>query len=168
MWQELNQLWTSLGDAEYLHLLLEPLPLYGVGFGLVFLLVTHLAGEGKGLLLSLLLIGASAASVWPYHHLREEAMPRVLATRDTALVPLIQEQTQRRAAVEWAYYAVAGVAALALVARAGGKGRSLITLTLVGGAALFCLSLWLHKKECEVYHRNIIKYRPPPAAGTGG
>ena len=35
MWQELTTLWQSIRDPEYLHLLIEPLPLYGLGLGLI-------------------------------------------------------------------------------------------------------------------------------------
>jgi hypothetical protein len=35
MWDELIHLWSSICDPEYLHLLLESLPLYGLGVGLV-------------------------------------------------------------------------------------------------------------------------------------
>ena len=42
MWRELTTLWQSICDPEYLHLLLEPLPLYGLGIGLTFLIVAFL------------------------------------------------------------------------------------------------------------------------------
>jgi len=40
MWQELTTLWQNIRAPEYLHLLLEPLPLYGLGLGLVFVIVS--------------------------------------------------------------------------------------------------------------------------------
>jgi hypothetical protein len=42
-----------------------------------------------------------------------------------------------------------------------GKGKWFVGVMVMGTAALFWFSIWMHKKECEVYHRNIIKYRPP-------
>jgi hypothetical protein len=161
MWQELIQLWTSIRDPEYLHLLLESLPLYGLGFGLLFVIVCQLAGESKGKLLALLLITGSCASVWPYQELREKATPRILATRDPSLGPLIRQQTERRMEYNWAYYAMAAVGGVTLLAQLAGKGKPLLLVTVLGTAMLFWFSVWMHKKECEVYHRNIIKYRPP-------
>ena len=38
MWRELLELWQSVRDPEYAHLLLESLPLYGLALGLVMLL----------------------------------------------------------------------------------------------------------------------------------
>jgi len=163
MLKELTQLWASLRDAEYLHLMLENLPLYGVLCGVLTLLVAHFAGEKKSRLLGLLLITACCASVWPYQDLRAKAEPRIVATRDPALKPLIDQQTERRASFNWAFYAMAAVAGVTLALQVAGKGKPLILLTLAGAVAIICLSAWLHKKECEVYHRNIVKYRLPTA-----
>jgi hypothetical protein len=161
MREELTYLWTSVRDPEYLHLLLESLPLYGLGIGLLFLIVAQLTGEGKSRMFALLVITLSCASVWPYQALREEATPRILATRDPSLGPLIREQTERRNRYNWAYYTLAAAGAVTLVAQAAGKGKPFLLVLVVATVGLFWFSIWLHKKECEVYHRNIIKYRPP-------
>jgi hypothetical protein len=54
--------------------------------------------------------------------------------------------------------AVAG--AVTLVLQLAGKRKWFLGVTVMGTAALFWFSIWIHKKECEVYHRNIIKHRP--------
>ena len=92
------------------------------------------------------------------HHF---AQPRIVATHDPSYGPLIREQTKRRTSTGWAFYSLALVSTLTLILVAAGKGRSLIFLTLIASMGCFWLSLWLHKKECEIYHRNIVKYRPP-------
>ncbi len=161
MWEELTHLWTSVRDPEYLHLLLESLPLYGLGIGLLFLIVAQLMGEAKSRLFAILVITLSSASVWPYQDLREKATPRIIATRDPSLGPLIREQTERRSRHDWAYYLLAVAGGVTLVTQLMGKGKPLLVLFIAATAALFWFSIWLHKKECEVYHRNIIKYRPP-------
>lgn len=159
MWRELNRLGQGLSDPEYLHLLLEPLPLYGVAAGLLFLLFAQFAGENKCRLLALAVICASCASVWPYQELRRQSNPRIMATRDPALAPLIREQTERREACNWAYYTVACLGAVTLAARLVGRGNLLLAATALAAFILLGLSVWLHQKECEVYHRNIFKNR---------
>ena len=161
MWDELIHLWSSICDPEYLHLLLESLPLYGLGVGLVFLSFAMLAGERKTRVLAILVITLSCASVWPYQILREEASPRILATRDPTLGPLIEEQTERRKRYNWLYYTLAVAGAVTLVLQLAGKGKWFVGVMVMGTAVLLWFSIWMHKKECEVYHRNIIKYRPP-------
>lgn len=160
MWRELLTLWQSIRDPEYAHLLLESLPLYGLGIGLLFLFASLAFREGKCRLLALVLICASCASVWPYQDLRAKAQPRILATRDPSFGPLIREQAKRRSDAAWAYYCVAGISGLAVIFSSG-RGRFLLYGAILGGTAMFWFSIWLHKKECEVYHRNIYKAASP-------
>ena len=160
MWRELTTLWQSICDPEYLHLLLEPLPLFGLGLGLVFLIISFVFREGRSRMLALGIICVSCASVWPYIDLREKATPRILATRSPDFAPLIQEQTQRRKDWSWPYYAMALLSAVALSFSRSTKGRPLLLAVVIYGGLLFWFSIWLHKKECEVYHRNIVRFVP--------
>jgi hypothetical protein len=161
MWRELTTLWQSVRDPEYAHLLLESLPLYGLGFGLTFLVVALVAAEKKCRLLALAIICLSCATVWPYMDFRLKATPRILATRDPTYGPLIRAQNQLRQDTAWAYYGMAGLAAATFLLGATRHGKFLLLLTVTGGMAVFWLSVWLHKKECEIYHRNIVRYTPP-------
>ncbi len=163
MWRELSTLWQTLRDPEYAHLLLEPLPLYGIGLGLVFLFVAVSFHEGKCKALALLVICLSSASVWPCLSLREKAEPRIVAMRDPSYGPLIREQTKRRASLQLLYYCTAAFCGLAALLSAAGKGRGVLIIALIFAVAAFWASLWLHKKEAEIYHRNII--REPGRAG---
>lgn len=161
MWLELTTLWQSIRDPEYLHLLLEPLPLYGLGLGLVMFIVAFVFGEKKSRLLALALICVSCASVWPYTDLREKATPRIIATRPPEYAQVIREQTRRRDEWSWPYYAMTVLTVIALATGHSPKGRPVLFVVVLGGALLFWFSIWLHKKECEVYHRNIVRYTPP-------
>lgn len=160
MWRELTTLWQSICDPEYLHLLLEPLPLWGLGLGLTFLIVAFMFGEVKSRLLALAVICVSCASVWPYLDLRDKSTPRILATRSPDFAPLIQEQTQRRKDWAWPYYLMSLSSFAALVTLRSPKNRLLVFFVVIYGALLFWLSIWMHKKECEVYHRNIVHFVP--------
>lgn len=160
MWRELTTLWQSIYDPEYLHLLLESLPLYGLGIGLTSLIVSFMFGEPKCRILALAVICVSCASVWPYIDLRDKATPRILATRSPDFAPLIQEQTQRRKDWAWPYYGMSLCSLAALAAARSSKSRMLVFLVVAFGAPLFWFSIWMHKKECEVYHRNIVQFAP--------
>lgn len=160
MWRELTTLWQSICDPEYLHLLLESLPLYGLGLGLVFVIISLVFGEIKSRMLALAVICVSCASVWPYIDLRDKATPRILATRSPEFAPLIQQQTQHRKDWSWPYYAMTLFSLIALVSARSPKARPVLFLVIIFGALLFWFSIWLHKKECEVYHRNIVRFVP--------
>jgi hypothetical protein len=161
MWRELSALWSSLEDAEYLHLLLEPLPLFGLGFGLIFLIVSIITKQAITRLLALALITACCLSVQPYVKLRLKSEPRVLALQDPAFHPAIRAQTERRTSTTWIYYATALAGAAALFLGRGGRAVMITGGAIVVCTASFLHALWLHKKECEVYHRNILRYQAP-------
>ena len=73
---------------------------------------------------------------------------------------LILEQSARRSSSAWLYYGIALWCLGALVLGRGGKGLIVIAITLVVCSAGFLHALWLHKKESEVFHPNIVKYTP--------
>jgi hypothetical protein len=161
MWREVITLWQSVRDPEYAHLLLEPLPLYGLGLGLILLTVATLVGETKSRLLALVLMGLSCASVGPYLSFRLSATPRILATRPVAAGPEIERQTKLRQDFAWVYYVMSGACLMALGMAGRRHGRHALLAIFLGGTALFWLSLWLHKKECEVYHPNVRRLVSP-------
>jgi hypothetical protein len=155
MWRELTTLWQSVRDPEYAHLLLEPLALYGLAFGLTLLVVAFVVNERKCRLLALMLICLSCGSVWPYLDFRLKATPRILATRAVEYGPVIEAQTRLRQDTAWAYYLMACVSLVALGMTRSRHARWGVLVVVLGGGLLFWFSVWLHKKECEVYHPNI-------------
>lgn len=160
MMRELTSLWQSFGDAEYLHLLLEPLPLFGLGLGLVFLLAGTLLRESKMRMVALLVMALSCLSVQPYLQLRAQAEPRILALQDPAYHALTKQQTELRNSTAWVYYGLAVACVVVLVLGRGSRAFLLNTLIALLAIAGLLHAIWLHKKECEVFHRNIVKYVP--------
>ena len=159
MIRELTLLWSSLQDPEYLHLLLEPLPLFGLAFGILFLVGGLITDHKKTRILALVAIICSCASVYWDLKMRVSTEPRVAATFSSTFHPLIKKQTALRQTTAWIYYGAAVAGVIALFA---GAGRSLFTYgALAVFAAALVHSTWLHKKECEIYHPNIIRYAPP-------
>lgn len=163
MWRELTTLWQSVRDPEYAHLLLESLPLYGLAFGLVVLVIAFLTGERKSRFLAIALMGLSCASVWPYIDIRLSATPRIIAVRPVEFRSDIEKQTQRRQDTAWAYYTMAGLCAVALAMQRGRYARHAVMVVVLCGMVLFWISVWLHHKESELYHPNIL----PGALSSG-
>jgi hypothetical protein len=156
MLTNLDILLSRLKDAEYAYLLLEPLPLFGLLFGLLFFAVGLYLSQDKCRIVALVVIAASCASVVPYSKMRSHAMPRILATREISYVPRIKEQTKLRTETKWVYYGISILALLALIG--GGKLGILGNYgVLIVGTAGLIFSIWLHMKEAQVYHPNIMK-----------
>lgn len=156
MLTNLKILWNRLGNPEYLHLLLEPIPLAGLFFGLLFFSVGLFLKQDKTRLIALIVLAAASLSVIPYTQARDRAMDRILKLRDASYTRLINQQTKLRKETRWVYYTIAGLALITLLG--GGKIAALGNyLLLIAGLAALIFTLWLHLKEAEVYHPNLRK-----------
>src|SRR5260221_11829724 len=55
----------DLSQPEYVHVLINPLPVYGLGMGLLALLIALVARSRPAQVVALVLIVVSAGSAWP-------------------------------------------------------------------------------------------------------
>lgn len=149
---QLELLYSRIRDAGYAHLLLEPVPLFGLLFGLIFFAIGLWGREDKTRLVALLVIAVSCASVIPYNNYRQQSQARVLE-----VVPLkksVRDQMKLREDSQWVYFTISGLALLALIA--GGKIGQLSSYgVLVAGVGALIFSAWLHMKEAEIFHPHI-------------
>ncbi len=74
LWLEIRK---ALGQPEYVHVLLNPLPIYGLAGGLFAYLAALAARSRPAQALALSLILAAAASAWPVAHFGHAAYDRV-------------------------------------------------------------------------------------------
>lgn len=155
MLSNLEILFSRMHEAQFASLLLEPLLLYGLLFGIIFFAVGHYMGQPKCRAAALIVIAICSISITPYLGLRQKAMTRELSSRP-ADAKLIKEQQQRRADTKWVFYTLAIVAVLSLIS--GGK-IALISdnAVIFGGIGIVFFSAWLHMKEAEIYHPEIIQ-----------
>ena len=72
----------DLRQPEYLHTLINPLPVYGLAIALFGLIAALYLGTRGGQVTALILIFACAASSWPVAHYGEAAEASVLAMAD--------------------------------------------------------------------------------------
>ncbi|OAI55745.1 hypothetical protein AYO49_05195 [Verrucomicrobiaceae bacterium SCGC AG-212-N21] len=155
---DLEILFSRLKDAEYSYLLLEPVPLFGLFFGLIFFAVGLYMGQDKCKIAALIVIVLSCFSVYPMMGQRAKAQQRLVLAADITHVSAetFKRQTALRQDTKWVYYTVGAFALLALIG--GGKlGTWSNIALLIGGSLAIVFSIWLHMKEAEVYHPNIKK-----------
>ena len=155
--KELNELLSQLGNAGFLHYLLEPLLLWGLLFGIIaWMLSLWVIKSRPAQVCSLILIACSAYSLFPYLHFREKAK----STINPPSAKLFNEQNERRRETQWVYYTLGSLAVLGLFMTGEGKGKTghflTLSITLGGIAAVVC-SLWLHEKEIALFHRDARK-----------
>ena len=158
MFSDLQLLLQRLTDAEYLYLVLEGVPLYGGLFTLIGLVFAIVLRQRRMQVVLTILMAVSFGAAMPAQELRRQALPRVLATHDAARRSLIEEQTDRRGDLQWLFLVIALLAVAALVlGRVPKVGTGFQMLLLFVAAVGILFALWLHMKEAEIHHRNIVK-----------
>ncbi|TLD70135.1 hypothetical protein FEM03_13130 [Phragmitibacter flavus] len=154
MLPQLDTLRTQIANPEYLYLILEPMALYGLFFGLLFFIATLALKQDKARMVSLFFIAISSLSVFPYRVEKADAMQRTLVVRDTGYTRMMKKHALVRDQSLWVHYTLAGAAFLTLISR--GKLATITNLIMIiGGLAALIFFLWLNLKESEIYHPNL-------------
>src|SRR2546423_5476365 len=132
----MNVLWQHLSDPEYVHVLINPLPVYGLAIGVLGLLLALILRTPKVTITALVLVFVAGLSEWPAYHYGEAGYDRVKALSDDAGVQWLDEHMARGEKLIWAFYVLAGVAAIGVVAVAKWPRDSfaISVFTLVLGA----------------------------------
>ena len=163
--KEIRHLFESFGDAGYLHLLMEPLFTYGIGFSLLLYVVALAAGENRCRTLALLLIILCSIFIYPYQHKRNEAAPAWQPVYGTSWTPDDQElwesQTRRRSNFQYWYYMLAMGALLNIVLPFdGGLLGKLLTVAVLGGSVgVLTCGLWMNLHEKRIFHPELRQQR---------
>jgi hypothetical protein len=82
------RLWNTLSEhfsrPEYLHVLINPLPVYGLGLAIVAMTIALVARNRVALVTALILVLLTSLSAWPTYLYGEAAYDRIRAVSDTA------------------------------------------------------------------------------------
>src|ERR1044071_1896092 len=108
----------DLSEPEYVHVLLNPLPVYGLAVGLIGLVVAIWVRSRAATVVALVVVFISAAAAWPVYEYGEQAYDRVLAMADNDGQTWLASHQQRAERLIWLFYAVAILSAIALSAPA--------------------------------------------------
>src|SRR5256885_1146201 len=103
-----------LRQPEYIHVLLNPLPVYGLLVGWIGLLVAVFLRSRAAKIATLVVILISAASAWPVYELGEQAYDRVLSMTDDDGHAWLDEHRHRGERLIFAFYALAVLSAAAI------------------------------------------------------
>jgi hypothetical protein len=120
---------TSL-KPEYLHVLLNPLPVYGLAVSVLGLLLALISRTRGARVTALALVFVCTLSAWPVYHYGEAAYDRVKATIDDDGEKWLDEHVRRGEHLIWVFYLVAGLSAIAIAADITSR-RWAVPLTIV-------------------------------------
>ena len=153
----------DLGQPEYLHVLLNPIPIYGLAVALFGLIAaTYLRSRG-GQLTALVLVFASALSAWPVARHGEEAYDRVLAMADDDGQAWLKAHEHRADELIYFYYALAVVAAAAIFApkKWPKSARPLVFATILLAFVSLGAGSYIAYAGGKIRHREFRTVPPP-------
>ena len=105
----------DLSQPEYIHVLINPLPVYGLGVAVIGLIIALLQRSRTAQVATLALIVLTGAIAWPVVHYGEEGYDRVLSMADGQGQAWLKVHEHRADELAWAFYVVAALAAAAIL-----------------------------------------------------
>jgi hypothetical protein len=154
----------DLQQPEYIHTLINPLPVYGLAVALFGLIAaTYLRSRG-GQLTALVLIFATAASAWPAAHYGDEAFDRVLSMADEPGQAWLEAHARRADNFVWVFYVLAAVSAAAIFApkKWPQTAAPLVIATIVLAAGALGAGGYIAYAGGKIRHREFRNVAPPP------
>ena len=151
-------------QPEYLHVLLNPLPVYGLAMGLVGLIVAYFLKSRPAQIVALIIVLICAASALPVFLLGEQAYDRVLSMSDEPGHAWLDEHMDRGEDLVWFFYALAILAAVALFAPRKWPRSStplVISTILLSIVTLGCGG-YIAYAGGKIRHREFRNIPPPP------
>jgi hypothetical protein len=157
----------GLREPEYVHVLLNHLPLVGLFAALLCLLTGLVSRSRTALFLGLGLVSLFALAAWPVAEYGEQGYDRVLSMADDEGQAYLSRHRELADKWIWLYYVTAGAGALAMVA--GWKWPKTLWAASLGIALSCSASLvaggFIADCGGRVRHREF-RHGPPPKSET--
>jgi plastocyanin len=160
----------DLRQPEYVHVLLNPLPVYGLAVGLIGLFIAICQRSRPATIATLIVVLISAAAAWPVYEYGEQAYDPVLSMADDAGRAWLAAHKARAENLIWFFYALALLSAIALIVPIKWPRSSvwLAISVLVLGAISLGVGGYIAYAGGRVRHREFRNHPPPQQSLTSG
>jgi hypothetical protein len=157
----------NLRQPEYVHVLLNPFPTYGLAVGLIGLLVALFLRSRHAQIATLAIVLFTSAMAWPVFELGERAQDRVLSMSDDDGQAWLESHQHRAEQLVYFFYALALVSLLAIVVPAIFPRSSLLLafVTLLFGFVVLGMGTYIGSAGGKIRHREF-RNAPPPKKQT--
>lgn len=154
----------DLRQPEYIHVLINPLPVYGLAMGLIALIVAFLLKSRPAQVVALLIILICSASAFPVYELGEQAYDRVVSMSDETGRAWLDAHQDRAEDLIWFFYALALLSAVALVVpRKWPRSTTpLIIAVILLSAVTLGMAGYIAYAGGKIRHREFRNASPPP------
>jgi hypothetical protein len=153
----------DLRQPEYIHVLLNPLPVYGLLVGWVGLVIGLALRSRRAQIATLSLVLISSISAWPVYEFGQQGYDRVLSMTDEAGEAWLDEHKERGEDFIWLFYVLATLSAFAIAAPIKWPKSSmpLAVVVILLGAITFGSGAYIAYAGGRVRHREF-RNEPPP------
>jgi hypothetical protein len=153
-----------LRQPEYVHVLLNPQPVYGLLLSWIGLIIALAVKSRRAQIVTLALVLISAASAWPVYEFGQEAYDRVFAMSDEAGGAWLDEHQDRAEDLIWVFYALAilSAAAIAVPIKWPKTSAPLVIAVIVLAAATLGCGSYIAYAGGKIRHREFRNEPAPP------
>ncbi len=150
-------------QPEYLHVLLNPIPVYALAAGLIGLLAALLLRSRRAQIATIIIILIAGASAWPVYELGEQSYDRVVSMADNDGQAWLDEHERRGEELVWCFYALAILAAIAIAVpiKWPKSGTPMAIAVLVCGMAVLGAGGYIAYAGGKIRHREFRNVPPP-------
>jgi len=161
-WSTLQE---HLSRPEYLHVLLNPLPVYGLAMAIVALIIALVARNRVALFSALVLVFLTSLSAWPTYLYGEAGYDRIKAVSDPIGEQWLGEHKARGERLIAIFYVLAALALSAIIAPLKWRRSSvpLAIATLILAIAALAIGSWVAYPGGHVRHKEF-RFEPRPPA----
>jgi hypothetical protein len=154
----------DLRQPEYIHVLINPLPVYGLAIGLVGLIVAFFLRSRRAQIATLILVLICSASAWPVYEFGEQAKDRVLSMENEVGGAWLEEHEERAEDLIWLFYGLAVLSAVALFAPRiwPRSSTSLVLAVILLTIATLGAGGYIAYAGGKIRHREFRNVPPPP------
>ena len=154
----------DLRQPEYIHVLLNPLPVYGLLVGWVGLVIGLALRSRRAQIATLTLVLLSSISAWPVYEFGQQGYDRVLSMTDEPGEAWLDEHMHRAEILIWVFYALAALTAFAIAAPIKWPKSSmpLAVAVILLSAVTLGSGAYIAYAGGRVRHREFRNELPPP------
>ena len=154
----------GLRQPEYVHVLLNPLPVYGLLVAWIGLVVALVLKNRRAHIVTLLLVFITSISAWPVYEFGEEGYDRVLAMTDDDGHAWLDEHEERAEKFIYIFYALAAlsVAAIIVPLRWPKSSVPLTIAVVLLGATTLASGCYIAYAAGKIRHREFRNEPAPP------
>jgi disulfide bond formation protein DsbB len=154
----------GLRQPEYVHVLLNPLPVYGLLVSWIALIAALISKSRRARIVTLILVFITSISAWPVYEFGEEGYDRVLAMTDDDGHAWLDEHQDRGQRLIYLFYLVAALSAAAIIVplRWPKWSAPLAIAVLLLGAVALSSGCYIAYAGGKIRHRELRNEPAPP------